>query len=107
MDRFELEQAIMESDMTADLKMAFERHCDGSVMSQDEVDNMLMALWQVSALRQWKLWDVFCRVFELDEYTTDPDVLALRKKIEEDKHDEAFIVVPEGMKPGSWKEYVE
>lgn len=107
MDRFDLEQAIFDADMTNDLKIAFERHCDGQPMSQDEVDNMLMALWQMSALRQWKLWDVFCRVFELDEYTTDPDVLALRKKIEEDKHDEAFIVVPEGMKPGSWKEYVE
>ena len=107
MDRFDLEQAIFDADMTNDLKIAFERHCDGSPMSQDDVDNMLMGLWQVCQLRQWKLWDTFCRVFELDEYTTDPDVLALRKKIEEDKHDEAFIVVPDGMKPGSWKEYVE
>lgn len=107
MDRFDLEQAIFDADMTTDLKTAFERHCDGQPMSQDEVDNLLMGLWQVSQMRQWKLWDVFCRVFELDEYCTDPDVLALRKKIEEDKHKEAFIVVPEGMKPGSWKEYVE
>jgi hypothetical protein len=67
-DRFDLEQAIMEADMTADLDAAFKRHCDGSPMGQDEVDNMLMALWQICKLRQWKLWDTFCRVYELDQY---------------------------------------
>jgi len=70
MDRFDLEQAIYEADMTADLKAAFERHCDGQPMSQDEVDNMLMALWQVSALRQWKLWEVFCKMHQVDHYKT-------------------------------------
>jgi hypothetical protein len=69
-DRFELEQAIMESDMTNDLKTAFERHCDGQPMSQDEVDNLLMGLWQVSQMRQWKLWDTFTRVYQLDDYRT-------------------------------------
>jgi hypothetical protein len=67
-DRFKIEQAIMDADMTTDLKAAFERHCDGSVMTHDEVDNMLMALWQMSELRHWKLWDTFCRVYELDQY---------------------------------------
>lgn len=70
MDRFDLEQAIFDADMTADLKMAFERHCDGQPMSQDEVDNLLMGLWQVSQMRQWKLWDVFTRTYELDQYRT-------------------------------------
>ena len=68
MDRFDLEQAIFDADMTADLKAAFERHCDGSPMSQDDVDNMLMGLWQVCQLRQWKLWDTFCRVEQVDQY---------------------------------------
>ena len=86
MDRFDLEQAIYDADMTTDLKIAFERHCDGQPMSQDDVDNMLMGLWQVSQLRQWKLNDVFCRVFELDHYCTDPDVLALRERLEKAKN---------------------
>ena len=68
MDRFDLEQAIFDADMTTDLKTAFERHCDGSPMSQDEVDNLLMSLWQVSQMRQWKLWDVFCRVNQVDQH---------------------------------------
>lgn len=70
MDRFDLEQAIFEADMTADLKAAFERHCDGQAMTQDEVDNLLMGLWQVSALRQWKLWEVFCKTYQVDHYKT-------------------------------------
>jgi hypothetical protein len=106
MDRFDLEQAIFDADMTNDLKTAFERHCDGSVMSQDEVDNMLMALWQMSALRQWKLWDVFCRVFELDEYSKNPEVQALRERYDQVRKDSP-VFVKEDMKPGSWKEYVE
>ena len=67
-DRFKLEQAIYDADMTTDLRTAFERHCDGPVMAQDDVDNMLMGLWQVSLLRQWRLWDTYTREFELDQY---------------------------------------
>lgn len=84
-DRFKLEDAIYQSDMSYDLKAAFERHCDGDVMSQDSIDNMLMGLWQVSLLRQWKLEDTFCREFKLDHYCDDPEVLALRDKIEKSK----------------------
>ena len=80
-DRFDLEQAIFAADMTNDLDIAFQRHCDGPVMSQDEVDNMLMGLWQVSKLRQWKLWEVYCQTFKLDHYCDDPEVLALRERI--------------------------
>lgn len=69
-DRFELEQAIMEADMSKDLEIAFARHGDGPVMTEDEVSNMLMALWQVSALRQWHLWEVFCKTFKVDTYRT-------------------------------------
>jgi hypothetical protein len=67
-DRFKLEQAIYDADMSAELKMAFERHCDGPVMSQDQRDNMLMALWQIAELKHWKLFDTFCQEFELDQY---------------------------------------
>jgi hypothetical protein len=81
-DRFKLEEAIYELSMTNDLKTAFERHCDGGVMSQDDVDNMLMGLWQVSLLRQWKLEDTFCREFKLDQYCDDPQVLAAREAFE-------------------------
>ena len=81
MNRFDLEQAIYDADMTNDLDIAFQRHSDGPVMTEDEISNMLMALWQMSQLRQWKLWDVYKRVYELDEYCTDPEVLALREKI--------------------------
>jgi len=67
-DRFKIEQAIFESDMTNDLDIAFQRHCDGPPMTQDEIDNLLMGLWQVSKLRSWKLWDTFTREFQLDNY---------------------------------------
>ena len=70
MDRFDLEQAIYDADMTKDLKAAFELQCDGPPMTQDELSNLLMGLWQVSAMRQWKLWDTFCRVHQLDQYKT-------------------------------------
>lgn len=81
MNRFKLEDAIYYSDMSSDLEIAFQMHCDGAHMSQDDVDNMLMALWQISKLRQWKLEDTFKREFELDEYCTDPDVLKLRESV--------------------------
>ena len=68
MNRFDLEQAIFEADMTADLDAALQRHCGGLPMDQDEVDNMLMGLWQISKLRQWKLWDTFCHVYQVDQY---------------------------------------
>jgi hypothetical protein len=81
MDRFKLEDAIYQSDMTQDLEIAFERYCDGPFMSEDEGANMLMSLWQMSKLRQWKLEDTFKREFELDEYCTDPDVIKLRESV--------------------------
>lgn len=67
-NRFKIEEAIYQADMTDDLRMLFERHCDGPVMTQDEVDNMLMAVWQLSKLRSEMLWDVYVREFELDQY---------------------------------------
>lgn len=81
-DRFKLEDAIYYADMTRDLEIAFERYCDGPFMSEDDGANLLMALWQISKLRQWKLEDTFKREFELDEYCKNPEVLALREKIE-------------------------
>ncbi len=84
-NRFKLEDVIYQSDMTPDLEIAFERYCDGPFMSEDEGANMLMALWQISKLRQWKLFDTFCREFKLDHYCDDPEVLALRDKIEKAK----------------------
>jgi hypothetical protein len=80
-NRFKLEDVIYQSDMSHDLKSAFERHCDGDVMSRDAVDNMLMGLWQLAELRHWKLLDTFCREFELDQYCQDPEVLALRERV--------------------------
>ena len=84
-DRYKLEEAIYQSDMSNDLEIAFERYCDGPFMSEDEGANMLMALWQISKLRHWKLEDTFCREFKLDHYCDDPEVLALRDKIEKSK----------------------
>ena len=68
MDRFKLEDAIYYADMSRDLEIAFERYCDGPFMSEDEGANMLMSLWQISKLRQWKLWDTFIREHKLDKY---------------------------------------
>jgi len=80
-DRFDLEQAIYDADMSSDLKAAFERVCDGPAMNQDQLDNMLMGLWQVAELRHWKLMDMFCQTFKLNEYCDDPEVLALRERV--------------------------
>jgi hypothetical protein len=82
MNRFDLEQAIYDADMSTELKTAFERHCDGPVMSQDQRDNMLMALWQIAELKHWKLMDTFCRMYELNEYCQDPEVLARRESFD-------------------------
>ncbi len=92
-NRFKLEDVIYQSDMTPDLEIAFERYCDGPFMSEDDGANLLMALWQISKLRHWKLLDTFCREFELDQYCQDPEVLALRERV--------------GMKDGKLKEDVE
>ena len=67
-DRFKLEQAIYDADITRDLEITFERFCDGPIMSEDDGVNTVMALWQISKLRQWKLWDTYTREFELDNY---------------------------------------
>ena len=80
-DRFDLEQAIYDADMSTELKTAFERHCDGPVMSQDQIDNMLMALWQMAELKHWKLFDTFCRIYKLDQYCDNPEVRAAREEL--------------------------
>ena len=61
MDRFELEQRIMETWQTADdIKLIFEMYSDRPErMSEDELMNLLIGLNHLHTLRSQKLFDVF------------------------------------------------
>ena len=58
-DRFDLEQAILRSDLDQDLNLLFERYCDGPVMSEDDMSNALLGLITINRLRHDHLWKVF------------------------------------------------
>lgn len=72
-DRFDLEQAITAAWITTeDIKKL--RWClldspDGP-MSEDQIDNMLMAIEHILELRMTVLWDTFCKTYELDHHKT-------------------------------------
>lgn len=57
--RFDLEQAILSADMDSDLKLLFDRVCNGPELSQDQMSNTLLGFITINALRQEKLWNVF------------------------------------------------
>ena len=78
--RFDLENAMQLAWQTSDdLDIFFRYHGDGDVpMPEDEVANALLGLKLLHDMRCWNANDVYCRVFELNQYCTDPDQLAAR-----------------------------
>ena len=70
MDRFKLEDAILAAEQVQnDLALLQEAVLDWPTrMSEDELCNYIMGIEYTTKLRQAKLWDVFKREFQLDEY---------------------------------------
>ena len=69
-DRFDLEQDILRVWGTVeDLEIANKLVLDGAEpLTEDEISNIIMGIEQTLDLRCRKLWDTFCRVYELDGY---------------------------------------
>jgi len=80
---FDLENAIYQAWQTSDdLELFFKHHGDApKPMTEDEVANTLLGLKQLHDMRCEALMDMFCRVFELNQYCTDPEKLAARDAI--------------------------
>ena len=79
----DLEDAIYMAWRTSDdLDMFFKHHGDHPTpMSDDEVSNMILGIKQLHDMRMEALMDTMCRVHKLNQYTTDPEVLAKREKV--------------------------
>ena len=76
----DLEDAIMQCWQTSDdLELFFKYHGDApKPMTEDEVANGLLGLKLLNDMRIWNAQDMHCRVFELNQYCTDPEKLAAR-----------------------------
>lgn len=83
---FDLEDCIYKVWQTADdLETFFMYHGDAEKpMTEDEVANTLLGLKMLHEMRCWQLMDMSARVFELNQYCTDPEKLAARKNFVED-----------------------
>ena len=79
----DLEDAIYKVWQTSDdLDLLFKHHGDAPTpMTEDEVANTLLGLKQLHDMRCHALMDMMCRVFELNQYCTDPKKLAARDDI--------------------------
>lgn len=79
----DLEDAIYKAWRTSDdLEMFFKHHGDHpKPMTEDEVSNMIYGIKQLHDIRMEALMDMMCRVHKLDQYTTDPEILARRAKV--------------------------
>lgn len=80
---FDLEDAIYKVWQTADdLETFFQYHGDAEKpMTEDEVANTLLGIKMLHEMRCWQLMDMKNRVFELNQYCTDPEKLAAREDI--------------------------
>jgi hypothetical protein len=77
----DLEDYIYKVWQTADdIDTLFKYHGDAEKqMTEDEVANALLGLKSLHDMRCWQLMDMLRRVFELDQYCTDPQKLAARQ----------------------------
>jgi hypothetical protein len=80
---FDLEDAIYKVWQTADdIETLYKYHGDAEQpMTEDEIANALIGLKQMHDMRCWQLMDMSARVFELNQYCTDPVKLAAREKM--------------------------
>jgi hypothetical protein len=81
--KIDLESAIMKVWQTSDdIDLIFRYSLDAEKpMTEDEMANVLLGLKSLHDMRMWELNDIYCRKFELDQYCTDPEVLAAREKL--------------------------
>jgi hypothetical protein len=79
---FDLEDHVYKVWQTADdIETLYKYHGDAErPMTEDEVANALIGLKQMHEMRCWQLMDMLCRVFELNQYCTDPQKLAARQE---------------------------
>jgi hypothetical protein len=79
---FDLEDHVYKVWQTADdIETLYKYHGDAErPMTEDEVANALIGLKQMHEMRCWQLMDMLCRVFELNQYCTDPEKLAARQE---------------------------
>jgi hypothetical protein len=80
---FDLEDAIYKVWQTADdIELLYKHHGDSPTsMTDDEVANALLGIKQLHDMRCHALMDMSARVFELNQYCTDPVKLAARENI--------------------------
>lgn len=89
MNYTDLEDAIYLAWRTSDdLDLFFKHHGDHpKPMTEDEVSNMIYGIKQMHDMRMEKLFEVFRKVHQLDEYCTDPEKLAARERVFNDAVD--------------------
>lgn len=82
-DKIDLETYIYVAWQTSeDLKLLYEHHGDHPVpMTEDDVANALWGIKVLHDMRMEKLFDMYTRKFELDQYCTDPVKLAAREQL--------------------------
>lgn len=80
--RIDLESAIMTAWQTADdIDLLFKHYGDNPTpMSEDDVLNALLGIKVLHEMRMEALMDTYCQKFELNQYCTDPDMLAAREQ---------------------------
>jgi hypothetical protein len=80
---FDLEDYVYKVWQTADdIETLYKYHGDAEQpMTEDEVANALIGLKQLHDMRCWQLMDMLARVFELNQYCTDPEKLAARNRL--------------------------
>jgi len=79
---FDLEDAIYKVWQTSDdIELLYKHHGDApKPMTEDEVANTLLGIKQLHDMRCHALMDMSARVFELNQYCTDPVKLAAREQ---------------------------
>ena len=100
---FDLEDAIQKAWQTSDdLEIFFKYHGDAEQpMTEDEVANALLGIKSLHDMRCWQLMDMLTRVFELNQYCTDPEQLAVRNALFGEVHN--FLNETKPKKKGSKK----
>ena len=81
--KVDLESAIMLAWQTSDdIELLFKHHCDHpSPLSDDEIANALLGIKVLHDLRMESWMDKYCQKMELNEYCTDPEMLAAREEL--------------------------
>ena len=82
-DYQKLEDAIYKAwQVSEDIDLLFKHYYDApQPMTEDELANALIGIKTLSNMRFAELHDTYCRVFELDQYCTDPEKLAARDQL--------------------------